>query len=504
MRAGALVLLMAFTAAAAGAQQSEPVPAEIVRQLDRLRADWPEVPQAQLRDGQRFEFHNRSIRVGVATLRDLASDPGNADGAVLTFLLAHEGWHAVQHVRRTSAEISLMKENRMLECEADFMGAAMAYRILAAQGLVPEAMARARRAIQAHIRARSTGFGGAAAYPDADLRATTIGIGWAQARSPDLFGNAEGRPAPAMAEDARAADVCARIGHGGDSSLGVVRLAWDNDRPLTEDANGRRIRHATFQNLSSRRVIVRLLAPSRYVRGNPGGESEARQDAEIYHVIDDSITLEGNQTVTRDYDLPRYAAAQADDFYWAETPSMYGGRPRMTMSRYAEGEAPVRYCFERIGQIPRAADRAMLARIAAIALAAEDDFRPVMGWEAYDTSYEFRQIALIPALNPAGVDMITASPSGSSVLARVLSHADAAVLRSEFDRVRALLSGLCGADAVVEDRNGGGRPGDLTFTIARFAPRAQVQLMLFNPRPEDQISARQGAIHFNIRRDTGG
>ncbi len=499
-----------FTASGA-AQDGEPVPEVVSGQLDRLRTQWPEVSRAEMRGGRRFEYRDNSIRVGTDTLRDLASDPANANGVVLTFLLAHEGWHAVQYARRSAAEIQLMKENRMLECEADFMGAAVAYRAAAAAGLSPDALSSSRRALQAYFRAHSARPGGAAAYPSPDNRALTISIGWSQAASPGLFRNAAGRPAP-MAEDARANQVCARITHTGDSSLGIVVTNWPQQNIALQTETPLVERTMTVENRSPRPVTVGFLALSRYVGPDDRPVLGGPDDSEIYDILDDTLTIPPRGSETRTYSFPSRNAPGVRGYSWLETPVAAGPFSQLIVSRYADVEAPVAYCFERVAGAAEesAQDRALLARLASIALAAEDDFRPILGREAYDSERGSRSVAVMAALNPTGEDTISSGISGASVFMTVFKNDDEAAVMAEFTRLKGLLRRLCGpASMTAEALNPGEEPGMEVMALDRFAPRASVRLAVglqrtfyarqTTPTPESE-RRRGGEINVMVAR----
>jgi len=503
-------LAAALVVAPASAQ--EPVPAEVTGRLDRLRLVWPQVPRAEMRSGQRFEYRDGTIRVGATTLADLAKDPNNASGVVLDFLLAHEGWHSVQYASRGEQEIERMKLNRMLECEADYMGAAQARRML--PDVDAEAAEAARRSLQAYVRARSGGFGGAAAYPPAQIRTLAVAIGWAQAGQAGFFLRADGSPAPARPEQAGAAAVCEKLVNAGDPSQGALWLR-QRDETLNPDPAQGLDRIVDAENRSARPVTASVLAIGRHTRPVDAGKGPGLDDSEVFAVIEDSFSLPPKGKLARTYKLPPYPAEMGDGWWWDLPMASGGPAPHLATSRYEDPEAAIAYCSDNFHKVARAADRAMLARLALIAGAAEDDFRPILGWQSYDTEYG-RIVSIREATDPGVDGTVTLPRQGDpSAFVTVFKSEEEDAVTAEFARLKALLIQVCGAQSVVAMAPlPEGPPDPDSYTILRLAPRASVRMNLNLWRlhyqrtgggsiPEE-MRQRGGSVGFHIRRTGGG
>jgi hypothetical protein len=461
------------------------VPQEISAQLDSLRRDWPEVAHAELRSGKRFEFRNGVIGIGMATLDELASTAENSSGAVLAFLVGHEAWHSVQKARHTPGEIATMRDNRMLECEADFMGGAAAYRYASSKGLVGHGLEDAHDDL---VRWLGNGVlaGDPAVYLKPEARAWAASIGWAQAQAPGTIRYEGFKSAPAD-ESGRAAETCRKIAGVSDGSLGGLEITWDHGTPPATGAATQTITMKA-ENKLNRRVAVDLLIPTWLdylppLKPDQQPLTAPRPAPLALDVLDVVVELGPKQKMERSFSMKAFVSGYRSGEYgyysFASPVAVFGRYSDLVASRYADPEQPHNYCISRIQNAASIADRTLLARIGAIAVAAGDDFEPVRSARVYDNSYG-QLVDVIPAVNIGGDDWIQLGQGPASANLTLLRATEDQAVISEYARLKSLLEQVCGATEVAERplaANAG--PDVRSVEVPHFAPRASLRVSIW-------------------------
>jgi len=507
-------LAACFLLAAPATAKGEPVPETIVATLDRLRLDWPQTPQPQMRNGRRFDYYDGTIRVGQVTFDELEGAPENQSGVILSFLLGHEAWHGVQYAEHSMAEIRRMGDNRQLECEADFMGAAAAYRLLKARGLTQEALEDARRSLMRYVRRTAALAGDASSYPAANQRAETIAIGWGQAASPALI-RYVGRGRVPSTEIDRAADICIKIVALSDGSVGGLEINWLSEPVKASGPTETWQMHA--ENQLKRAIVTNFIAIvwleqfTPYVWPANGQEAiqPERPEPAAFEVIDITVPLAPDQKIDRTYDFRRIELPPGDgpeSSYYSRADlrrAMRYSTP-LVSSRYQTPVVAPNYCIDRISGAPRSADRLLLARLGTIALAARDDFSAIGSSRVADNVYG-RTIQLQRALNFSGNDSINISSGSVTAGAEIFrDEADQPAI-DEYARLRALLQTTCGAANIIDTKPN--EHGEPSLQISNFAPYADIRMTLDLDRSRpwtDQTGPRTGgSIFLNFKRLPG-
>lgn len=480
-RAVALMILhLAHTA------QAQLLPPDVEGRMKLLRAQWPEVGTAVLADGERFEYRDGAIRVGEETLVHL--DALEDKATVLDFLLAHEAWHSVQFKQRTFAEVGRMRVTKMLECEADFMGAAAAYRLTSARAIPQAHLEAARVAVEYFVRGSPVDGGDSSTYPSPDLRAVTIGLGWAHAASVTaISAGSEGIPWTEP-EHSKAYQVCQRISGISDGAAGNLNIFYDSI--LSQEVGGKRghLADLTFQNYSARPILAGIMAlGKRHWRTPLNLEMPAKSSSTTYAAVLDDVLVPAQSKVTRRYFIPDdLRESQTDDFSVATFPFTWGndGNGLLT-ARYADGALPNAaelgvdhgFCYPNIARSKKTADRALLTRLATIALAAPESFRPLASDQFVD-QFGARRVSLIGGLSRTKDDHITLNATAPpTVHISAFSSDDEKTVRAEFARLKSLFYEVCGQTAIVEHASGPAEPkGDQSISTTRFAPGAYVAM----------------------------
>jgi hypothetical protein len=263
----------------------------------------------------------------------------------------------------------------------------------------------------------------------------------------------------------------------------------------------------TVENPSERAIVANFLVPAwlyfypPYTSDEP---AKAPREPLAFDILDATLTISPKETKDIRFVMRRHIEPTDWDPYAASYGSYADSFPSFS-SRYAVAEGPRTYCMNRIGSASRIADRALLARIAVIAVAADDDFDAVAGDVSTDRlSGQYRE--LIRALDPDGEGLISTSASGASAQI-VLSRGDIEAGTAEFARVKSVLESVCGAGSVVEWPTSVADPSSRSISLNAFAPKARVVINMWISSPptgpEDIQRKKEVDIVVVIARDPG-
>lgn len=507
----AAFLLCAFSQVgmAAGKQDA---PANIQATLAALREEWPEMAEALLVDGAQLEFRNGQIQLGRSAIEEVIALPEHGV-AILNFLLAHEAWHSVQAKRRTAGELSRMREVRMLECEADFMGGAAAYRVSWRSGLSASDRVAGRLATAAFVRERHGLGSNSIYYPSADRRATTFELGWAQAEAAASLRAGENGSPLKLSEPDKAFEICLRISEVSDGAAGNLNVVSNLEQVAGADAHQGQRRAVTFRNYSARRILAGVLVLGRWqwdvVRDDELGISKSDRRSTAYAAITDEVLIQPNSSVTRHYFMPDLNEKPVDSFGFslAEFPVFWGaGGSAYITAHYADAEgkpSPATLgkdnglCYLRAKHADRSADRALLNRLGTIGLTVGEDFRP-LGGQQFSDLFGMRRVSLIGGLARSRDDHISIYPSVPPTVSIVaFKNDDVAKVRAEFARLKSMFREVCGTDAMVEaPLYGTETEGDQSVSTQRFADGAflNMYLIVWSKVRDPEVVARSSEL----------
>jgi hypothetical protein len=500
--AGAAVL--GATPAAAPAQEG-PQAGQIAVQVDALRQLWPETAPVEFYDGGRFEFRSGKIRIGDGALTELDGTVENSDGVVLAFVLGHEAWHSVQNARYDQAQFRLMQANKMLECEADFMGGAAAYRRMAAAGLGEREMAASHDRLMDWLKSRPIRAGIADTYPTPTQRGWAAAFGWGQAATPDVI-RYDGSSPPAD-EAGRANRTCRKIVKEGDGSLGMVSVSWvraaaagalPGDSGVAYDLR--------VKNAGKLPITVNLLVPTWYITSPP--DEDVLFEGMVQDALDLTIELASEEMIDRTIAFENEGGEiEADDYFsvsLVDVNSASGAFGEFLSTYYTQADSEGPYCIDQIRKAGPLPDGMLLTRFATVGITAGADFEPILSNRYYDEPFS-RTYELIPAIAQSDEDQAYFGSGNPYVMLGVVRfEADQGAI-DEYERLKQVFTLLCGAENVVEAERQSDSPQNRMFTIARFAPKARFDLRLYLKRytygQGDSGEDKGGSLNAYIWRD---
>ena len=410
----------------------------------------------------------------------------------------------------------------MLECEADFMGGAAAYRFAATQSRDFGELAESHDRLIKWVRNQSIRAGVAYTYPSPEARGWAASIGWAQAEDPSRIRYRGYQPASNERE--RAFETCRKIVALTDGSLGMVEFTWDQLRPDPNSIDKEFILHA--RNRSSRAITVDLLVPT-WLSIFPASndlESEAYREWSAFDVADLRIELGPYAEFSRPMrfnGLPDDALI--DDFYAytdVQTPSPNGRYTRLISSDYSNPLPEFGACLAGLRQLKHGSsdafevrDLALWARIGAAALAAQSDFSAILSRRFLDDvggkSYE-----PIPAVSFSTLDSVRFSTGRSYATFMVGEHTNDADYLAHYDRLAEALKSMCGESSLTSDDASNPELGRNASIAPRFSTHASVAIRSqprgsfgtpqhSSPEESAQEPTHGGWIYIYVERTSG-
>ncbi|MGZ8284165.1 MAG: hypothetical protein ACXWUQ_00875 [Allosphingosinicella sp.] len=512
---GALLALVTGTAARAQVGL-EPLVEETFRYI---KAQWPQAKSPVLTDGDILEVGGGQLRLGRAGLERLLAAPENGSHNVLfTFFAAHEAWHTVQTATMAEADVQRLRSSQVLECEADYMAATITAGRLKALGASDMERLVAGSALSDYVRAHSSGSANAQYYPSAEMRAQTISIAWSYASNPGLVRWAPDPQSPLRGVNSDPGevmrDICEMAANVHDGSVGNIFISQQKVSPPGAGGGSQQTVPADTQTLSIENfgdepIIVSYMLVAQGHRRTGAGEKTSR---EIYDAVRDQIVVSGREKVERRYSMKAYApAGPGGDFHYNIISTPYATTESgftFISARYPPGRREYGFCYERINGLDSSSDRALLTRMATVALAAGEDFRPVASKSFVDSGSN-RTFKLLGVLQGDYDDRISVrrSPLSQGVLAEIVAFRGkrAADVVAELKRIKQVMALVCEMSNVIPETGLAAAPDLPTYSIRRFAPKAFVQLgaHIYGRGAEGAPpeSDRGGYVYFQIARD---
>jgi hypothetical protein len=403
-RAAAACTLFMTCASQANLQpgSSQPLVDEI---FGYLKQQWPQVRTPILTETDVLEVVGGEPRLGRAALERLLAAPENGpNNTLVTFYGAHEAWHSVQAATLNDADIQRLRRARVLECEADFMAATVTSQRLRALGASEIDHFKAGSRLSDYIRTHSTGSANAQYYPAAEMRALTISLAWRYAVDSTVVRWAPSDTIPIRGRRDPASlmrDVCEMAANVHDGSIGNISMReMRQERTAGSEAPPASATSRTVQieNYGRQPVVLSYMLIARGFRST-GADDESH---EVFDAVRDTVVVPAGERIERSYSLETYAPANGGDGFHYQTILTPYASPFATntfiSARYPASRPENDFCFERISGLDSSADRALLTRLATVALAAQENFRPVAASTFVDQAGNSRRYDLIGAL----------------------------------------------------------------------------------------------------------
>jgi hypothetical protein len=497
----AVELALILGAADLHAQQSQPV--EVVSEQEvarvtgiagQLRQRWPGTGEVVYAAGRRIEFRDGKITLGKERLAELARvEPIPATPAVLTFLLSHEAWHSVQAALLPAFEYSQMREDTRLECEADAMGGAAAYRLLSAR-LSGDQLDAAFARILDYVEKTPANGPLAYRYLSPDDRQLAIETGWNSETRPSFFGNQGFAVSPDR--DASIRLFCRQLSGVSDGAIG-----WLETQIAEKPGDNSLLRSVTATNEGDRPIEAHLLGliwEGRY--------GEDRRRLRGIHQVEVLLQPKEVRKIEIVFD-PAYPKnrAPAGTYNYIYLPKVLRYSNSWSSVRYVGAYSKEEYCIDKMSSATKITDRVIFSRLGLIADAAIDDFSAIRSSNRVIDSKNGRNIGILPAFQFDPSDTISIREYGASQAYLGIRMATDEQVITEYRRIRSLIVELCGPASIADLPQSEIRPDPIVpFTVNRFGRHASLTMYLsmmgVYPREAGKDQVQGGSINFSLDR----
>jgi len=455
------LLLMLCVARPSVAQETD-INKRVIDEFSFLKGLWPDVGAPQFVGGNAVEFRSGQIQLGDGALEKIPVDAKkNGAPPALEFIVAHEAWHSVQAKRYSAADLASLRSSRVLECEADFMGAYATANMLRNKGLDVGASQDARSELESFVQGTAQSMGDASYYLDPADRAKTISLGWHLAIKPELFKSLQPSKPEAVARQA-----CEMLANVSDGSLGRITFSAYNE-PSTQP--NRRIT-LSLTNFSKKPIVAAyMLVETLWTPDGP------KSPVISNIVVDERKLPPDSKDIVVSY--PFTVAAQSDLTFvgfpelWT---TMSAGAGGLVTTHYANDPMPAKtYCVDLLLKKAIGADKDVLTRLATLALSAADDFKAVRVEPGTDVASGLKSYKLSPTISRSTFDDVMVSSSGPFASLVVADSDSEQQVRNEYARLERFVIATC--PGMTRER--ADKDGEPSLSIDDFAPKASASLI---------------------------
>jgi hypothetical protein len=460
----ACVLALGATLSAPGAAQPDDLSRQVTDEFAYLKSLWPQVAEPTIVAGDAIEFRAGRIELGQQALQRLVDDgrPFGSD-TVVQFILAHEAWHSAQAARNDPAELDRLRGNRVLECEADFMGAAAVAARSAKSGVPADLSQEARSKLEDFIENKAPAADAAGNYLSPEWRSKVITLGWHATLKPELFAFVPDGPNHL---EAAARQVCEMAANVSDGSIGRVVVSSSSKSVRLKDNPTPPAIVVTVNNNSTKKIEISYLLVETWWHVDGPMSPEIAQLVYDRKIVDPKSKADYNYSVT--FRPPESLGGVLSA--WSTHVPLLGG---LVTTKYVEEMArPSDSCYGKLLAVAEPGDRAMFSALATIALAAPDDFKAVRSQSFQDSGPGMKTYDFTAGLARDGLDNIEITSSGSWASLTALNSDSEPRVLEEYARIKRVILAACPATA--QERTS--KEGTVGVWIDEFAPGVTVAL----------------------------